>query len=256
MDINDMKQMIEEKLQHTYLDKYIKKPKIDEEKLLILTAIINNTNLPDIKKKQYIITTMLVQIALDTHDLVSNTNGSDGKKPKQLTVLAGDYYSGLYYFLLSEIEDFRMIEILASAIKEINEYKMKIYYREPQSIHEFFRNVKKVESTLVLYVADFLQQAKMKNISEEWLFVNKLIQEKNQVRAVGFSPLFEDWLHEAPKENYNSLLFKVETIIQEKIVDMKNYFSNGTLSRSSFTIFTTPLVKDILTKETSAVEEG
>src|SRR5699024_6265809 len=129
-------------MKHTYLHKFIDKPTIDEDKLFILVSILNRAFVSSKQKEQYIITTMLVQLALDTHDLVpSSTDNGDyhaaSEIPKQLTVLAGDYYSGLYYFLLSEIEDFAMIQTLASAIKKVNEYKMNLYYREIQTIDEF-----------------------------------------------------------------------------------------------------------------------
>src|SRR5699024_12080275 len=101
---------------------------------IFLSVILNNRSMSILRKKQYIITTKLVQIAWDTNDLVPVTNdemdSEESRVAKQLTVLAGDYYSGLYYLLLSEIEAFDMIHILASAIKEINEYKMKLYYQE------------------------------------------------------------------------------------------------------------------------------
>src|SRR5690625_4710701 len=117
--------MIEDKIRHSYLEKFIQKPLIDIDKLLILYYIYKDIEIPSNKKQQYITTIMLVQIALDTHELIpSNGSNTMTKTEKQLSVLAGDYFSGLYYLILAEIEDIEMIEILATAIKKINEHKM------------------------------------------------------------------------------------------------------------------------------------
>src|SRR5699024_2430566 len=109
--------------------------------------------------------------------------------PNQLTVLAGDYYSGLYYFLLSEIDDFELIHVLATAIKEINEQKMNLYYRERLSPEEFIYIIKQIETLLFTHVSDHIGTEPLDRTIAEWFAINKLTIEKNKTT----SPLIDVW---------------------------------------------------------------
>ena len=68
--------------------------------LLILISIVEKLELSPHEKDTLVQAIMFMNIALDTHDNVSNTLlDKNSMKIRQLTVLAGDYYSGLYYKL-------------------------------------------------------------------------------------------------------------------------------------------------------------
>ncbi|MFP3441244.1 heptaprenyl diphosphate synthase component 1, partial [Pantoea sp. SIMBA_133] len=97
-----------------------------------------------------------VQIALDTHDLISleEIDNEGDRKNRQLTVLAGDYFSSMYYHLLSKWEDNELIRTLSEAIQEINEAKMSFYQTEYSTIEPVFDNLKEIESILVRKVAE------------------------------------------------------------------------------------------------------
>lgn len=258
MEIRRLKTRIEDKIQHSYLEKYIQKPVIDEEKLIILAAIINNTSLSALQKEQYIITTMLVQIALDTHELVPKVNEPDESKEseltKQLSVLAGDYFSGLYYFLLSEIEDFDLIHTLASAIKEINEYKMKLYYNEVNTLHNYINIVGKIESLLILRVANFVNDVAIHAITEELLIINKLIQEKEKISRNGFSPLLTKWLPN--NSNYSSTLNTVDYIIKSNAIYIDQRLVKLSAHQTAFKAHINVKLKSLLFNNTSIAEEG
>ncbi|WP_188453857.1 heptaprenyl diphosphate synthase component 1 [Virgibacillus oceani] len=259
LEIKNLKASIEETIHHTYLEKYLQKPVIDDEKLFILASTISNASLTLSEKKQYIITTMLVQIALDTHDLVTKNTDIDEsknlKKKRQLTVLAGDYYSGLYYLLLSEIEDYKMIHVLASAIKEINEYKMRIYYREADTFLEYIDLIKKVESLLILRVADHVQMSALKSVTEEWLLTNKLLQAKRQFLNKKGSPLFDKWLGQSTFHTYSSLVSGVEAIFQEKLSSVEKEISKLPSRQSDLKIHVSNKLKYLLYNDLKA-EEG
>ncbi|MBU8567887.1 heptaprenyl diphosphate synthase component 1 [Virgibacillus pantothenticus] len=186
-DIQYLKTEIETKIKHSYLEKYIDKPIIDEGKMRLLIEMINHSSLPESRKQRYILTTMLVQMALDTHDkvpsLTSEEEEEDVKLQKQLHVLAGDYYSGLYYLVLAEINDFEFIRLLASAIKEINEYKMTLYYNEIDSLKHYMHVRNVIDTRLIVQIASFFSVPSLGEIAEKWLYITKLTNDMDQIKA-------------------------------------------------------------------------
>lgn len=173
--------MIEKKLQHPYVEKFVKKPFVDEDKLEILDYIYQQVQIPTTIKQQHIITIMLVQIALDTHEQIPNQNKESTMQEteKQLSVLAGDYYSGLYYLLLAEIEEVKLVQVLASAIRIINEHKVSLFYDDVRSIHELFDIICQIESTLFTEVANYLCVDKqIIEVIQEVLLLHRLQEEQ------------------------------------------------------------------------------
>ncbi|MEC5422460.1 heptaprenyl diphosphate synthase component 1 [Virgibacillus sp. C22-A2] len=259
MDTRHLRILIEKKIKHTYLEKHIQKPVIDEEKLILLTAVIKNTTLSATQKEHYIITTMLVQIALDTHDLVPEVNYPDEnaevKLPKQLNVLAGDYFSGLYYLLLSEIEDFDLIHKLASAIKEINEYKMKLYYKEADSFQDYIDLIKEVESLLIRYVGEYVNDSIVSSITYNWLITNKLIHERNKFGKYGFSSLLAEWINNSSSTD-DSILDIVESIINTNLIQLDEMLLQLPLQHQTLKEHINSSLHELLLKKTSIVEEG
>ncbi|HLR74857.1 MAG TPA: heptaprenyl diphosphate synthase component 1 [Virgibacillus sp.] len=256
-ELKELKVYIEHKIKHTYLDKYINKPTIDHCKLFILYSIMNETTLDEHTKKKYIVSTMLVQIALDTHDRVPIANESHeentDKKSKQLLVLAGDYYSGLYYLLLAEIDDFKMIQTLATAIKEVNELKMKLYYNEVESFNDFIDLMKQIESLLIIRVMEWLTNLNIKPFIEDILITHKLMTEKQLMCNDGLSQAFDGWL---TQNNFVSVLNHVETSIQKHTSQIEQYLLQPSMNRSLKALHLDNLFSELIYDHTSFVEEG
>ncbi|MFC3038930.1 heptaprenyl diphosphate synthase component 1 [Virgibacillus xinjiangensis] len=217
IDIRSYKAQIEKKIQHVFLDKYIPKPVIDDEKLTILTTIINHSDVSDQQKQRYIVTAMLAQTALDTHDTVpAHSQGERWSIANQLKVLAGDYYSGLYYLLLSEIDDFEFIHILASAIKEINEIKMKIYQSSIGTFQDLMDMREEMEFLLLQHVAQFLGDSFPPEVAGKWLVTNKLIRQTHKPESGELS--FSDvWMEQAASVSGSYFVSNAKAVVRENL---------------------------------------
>lgn len=202
-----VKEQIEEKIRHPYLIKYIESPNIDEDKLLLLISALDHVKLPEHKLKNYAITTMLIQIALDTHELVSNEKlMANQLKNRQLTVLAGVYYSGLYYKILAGLEDTSMIRSLATGIKEVNEHKISVYQKAVEAVDILMESVKKIESSLFEKVFELLEDRNWCEFAANFLLLKRLLAEKGKF-IKGESAVVFDGLAKLlfPKQKHSEL---------------------------------------------------
>ncbi|RFU65542.1 heptaprenyl diphosphate synthase component 1 [Peribacillus glennii] len=191
----ELKELIQAKTNHPYLQMFLEKPTIDEDKLLLLAGLFNDLEITEADRKKYIVSTMLVQMALDAHESVTNSNVPDydgsQMKSRQLTVLAGDYYSGLYYQLLAEVENITLIRVLASAIKDVNEHKILLYQKSLSDMSGLIKTLKAIESSLIRKVAESMGSPVWKDLAEDILLLNRLHLEKKSYLETGQSIIFE-----------------------------------------------------------------
>ncbi|MDQ0271083.1 heptaprenyl diphosphate synthase component 1 [Cytobacillus purgationiresistens] len=180
------------KVRHPYLFKFMKTPIIDEDKMLLLLSIFDRLNLPKEKAEKYAVTTMLVQIALDTHESVENQPlAPELLKGRQLTILAGTYYSGLYYKILADIDDINMIRTLAEGIMDVNEHKISVYSKSRETVESLMESLKKTESSLFDRLTAYFSRKDLGEMAGNIVFLKRLIAEKNQFIASDHSVLFD-----------------------------------------------------------------
>lgn len=205
--IEQLKQYIEHKMNYKYVDKFVKRPQIDQFQLELLYYVANEKKFTKQEMRAYLTATMLVQTALNAHELVNNEEThfytERQKKEKQLLVLAGDYYSGLYYLLLTEMKDIDMVGSLAKAIKKVNEQKMQLYYKEYDSIDELIQMLLSIHSTIIAHVSTHLFSNSIASVMEKLVQLQFLCAEKqrmndNQLSIISsylqlHSPLHDDY---------------------------------------------------------------
>lgn len=229
-DIAVIKELIEEKILHPFLMQYIESPEIDEDKIFILVSILEEAGLSTHQIHNYSLTTMLIQIALDTHEFVNNSKVDElGQKKRQLTVLAGDYYSGLYYKLLSDLDDISMIRILAEGIKIMNEHKIIVYHKIPDQVDLLMEHVKMDEMALIDKLIKYFKLKDYNEIISNYLLIKRL--QKETARYIeGQNSVVFDALHKIEFPKYGTLSYKQKkylvSICEQYMKDTKILINN------------------------------
>lgn len=192
-ELERLKETAFKRMNHPYLSKTIQPPVLDNEKILMLYRMLRESHCSAETLETYVVTIMLVQAALDTHDLVDIHNHREhgDKTTDQLTVLAGDYYSGLYYFLLAEIEDFELIGDIARSIQRINEHKMHLYKKKNETVEETFASLRVVESALLQCMAHYFEMPLWGTFFEEYFLLRRLLAERHHFLQSKPSPVID-----------------------------------------------------------------
>ncbi|MGN1402393.1 MAG: heptaprenyl diphosphate synthase component 1 [Bacillus sp. (in: firmicutes)] len=212
---------------HPYLGYYINRPVADDSKVVLLELILKqNADVTDQQTVKYITATMLLQIALDTHDGVTKHTSKDEEEAelrnRQLTVLSGDYYSGLYYHILAELGEITLIKKLAEGIKRINEEKIILGQGKFHFESEILETLAKIEASLLFKVAEFSGEDRYNQLVETTLVLRRLRKELTDYRkgipSLAFSALapimFKKNLSDLTHEESIELIAHVESRIE------------------------------------------
>ncbi|MCA1054643.1 heptaprenyl diphosphate synthase component 1 [Rossellomorea aquimaris] len=178
---NIIHQYIEEQLHHSYLKEYIDQPYVDRMLInYLLLPFMDGKRMVTEQEMKWISTAMFLHVALETHEKVTISE-KDPLKERQLTVLAGVYFSSLYYKMLSDSEDIELIEVLASAIKDINECKISMYKEECTSIEELIESVRIIETSIPANFYTHFQKKDWVSLLSDSLLYNRLLKERLSV---------------------------------------------------------------------------
>lgn len=129
-------------------------PDFPASRTRLLCAFLEQHPQADKNGELYALATSLVQMGIDTHEMVSVSNDVKEKKAvrsRQLKVLAGDYFSSGFYQLLSQAGQIDMVRQLSAAICEVNRLKMTFYVRMKQlklSAEDYIHTAVKIRTQL------------------------------------------------------------------------------------------------------------
>lgn len=248
-ELEQFKQRIESKMNHKYVDLYVRRPPIDD---LTLKLLYYGSSTDNRQSQAHIMATILVQTALSAHELVQNEEDylmtDEQKKEKQLLVLAGDYYSGLYYLLLAEIKDVQMVNCLAKGIKEVNEKKMQLYYSEYENSNALIDLLLDIHTIIITRVSNHLFQTSVSYIIDRVARLHFLMQELDRDGLL--MDRFIDQQNIYLKEHTRELLHKyIHKYVQEIEALLETTSTLPTLLKQIIQRYLNNYVYDISTAE-------
>lgn len=192
--IEQIKSKIKMYVRHRTLHKYTGDPDVSDSRLFFLILpLLNGDNWTD-EQEQSAIAVALIYSALTAHDQIKELNASS--KSQQLTVLAGDYYSGLYYQLLAKQSSIDLIRTLSNGIIDISEKKSSVYDQMHRTFDEWMDTIQTIESLSIEQFHLHFSFDMYKPIVRRALFI-KRIEHELQLLGMAKSSRFLESLAES-----------------------------------------------------------
>jgi heptaprenyl diphosphate synthase len=210
-------------VRHRTLRLYTGEPELREDRLFFLLLPFLNGNHWDDEHEQSAISVAIIYSALAAHDQIKELNASS--KSQQLTVLAGDYYSGLYYQMLARLSNVDLIRKLSNGIIDISEKKASVYDDVKQPFEEWMTTIQTIESLSIEQYYEHFEFDQYKSFVRRGLLIHRISHELELVQqmkitrfqeSLADSDLFygysQNWL-----ELLNQELTKQKTIMMDEI---------------------------------------
>ncbi|GAA0481132.1 hypothetical protein GCM10008986_02220 [Salinibacillus aidingensis] len=233
-----------------------REPVLSEDKILFLDTILDySDNLARKEKEQIIQAIMYVQTALDIHDFVSihSYKHDQINQQKQMNVLVGDLLSGKFYHNLSRVEYIDLIEVIAGAIRTINERKMMIYHSDIHSIEHLIEEMKEVESAIVIHVAEYFKMTEHHDVIKNWLLMKRLFLELKTYAQEQKSAVITLL---SQSNNEDDVIRMVENMIPGIMIRLESLIQSLPLHLNELRMFLMNELKRISQKQGILLEEG
>ncbi|PZE21950.1 heptaprenyl diphosphate synthase component 1 [Paenibacillus xerothermodurans] len=165
-------EMAKKYIEYDMIQKHTELPLFPEFRTRLLYAFLSKHSTLSGHSELFGLVTSLVQIGLDTHDMVSVTNQAKemrAARSRQLKVLAGDYFSSRFYFLLAHAGQIELIGVISRAICDVNRLKINLYQLMKQlklSAEDYIKQSVEVKTQLYLAFSKLMEGTVRRKWSE------------------------------------------------------------------------------------------
>ncbi|OUM89707.1 MAG: hypothetical protein BAA01_02795 [Bacillus thermozeamaize] len=208
--LHDVEQQIKEVIRTSDLLQELEYPQVDIQKLELLNWFLKDLGWDEEQRKRVCTATALAQLGLDIHENIGCMNPLDEKKKRnrQLSILAGDFFSSKFYWLLASSGDLSVIPIIAQAVSEINHSKMRLYQTGWNQHHfsQFLQEFTVLQCALYSSFTPLNPQRGQwwKMLIERLIVTEKIFElfagtERERFLRPEWETLLTSWLHDAER---------------------------------------------------------
>lgn len=213
-------------VRHRTLQKYTGVPVLDENQLFYLLIPFLNGEEWQQEQQEAAISVGIVYAALAAHDHIKELDATS--KEQQLTVLAGDFYSGRYYEILAMSGNVALIRNLSQGIVARCENQIKVYENKQRTMEQWYTSMSTIESGLIAQFFDLYSFSEYIPLIEKSLLILRLEKELTAYQR-GQMSLMGKALEESVRRNGATF----NSVIQGKIVHLKTELSQ-IINQASF----------------------
>ena len=162
-------------VRHRTLQKYTGEPIVNEQQLFFLLLPFFNGEEWLAEHYEAAITASVMTASLNAHEQIQEYNATS--QEQQLTVLAGDYYSGRYYEILAHSSNIALIKKLSQGVVKRCENEVKVYEDNDLTVEDWLQTLMSIESALIEQVFLLYQFDEYIPIMQKSLLINRLYDE-------------------------------------------------------------------------------
>lgn len=177
--VTQLKDEIYSKLHHRTLLEYTGQPPVWDDQLFYLLLPRLNGEQWNEQHQVAAQSVAMIQTALTTHDLVEEYKATS--REQQLMVLAGDYYSGMYYSTLSTLPNVQLVRELSAAVADISEKKTALYEMTAKNLTEWIELFEEVVSQTVEQFMKHYDFSDYIELMKNGMLIERLAAELKQI---------------------------------------------------------------------------
>ncbi|MFC6332287.1 heptaprenyl diphosphate synthase component 1 [Paenibacillus septentrionalis] len=210
-------------VQYDMIQQHTELPVYAEPRLQLLFGALKSSNYSKEQSELYNVVTALVQLGMDTHDLIDTETGQrteEQMRSRQLKILAGDYFSARFYQLLAKAGEIELIGLLSKAVADVNRLKVSLYEKVQSatlSAEEYLSSRINLKSEMFKPFQRFFEEPLLSAWNELLHYVSRFEvfyeELKDSLAAGGYARSFAYW----------SLLGMTTTAEEKTLIKQNNY---------------------------------
>ncbi|ANU10664.1 heptaprenyl diphosphate synthase component I [Planococcus antarcticus DSM 14505] len=207
-------------VQQRTLDQFTEGPSIKESRLFFLLLPFFDGKNWSAEIESSAKTVSIVYAALHAHDKIKEDVPII--KEQQLTVLAGDLYSGIYYQMLVNSKNIAMVQQLASAIIQVSEKKTSFFEEAIRPLDEIEEAIIIIETELLLSYYRFYGFSEYTLLAEQTLLYLRYAEELEYLQSKHYTNFLRELNSNLAHEIYTEhwLLEKLDSLHGQILVSI------------------------------------